>query len=151
MRKRVKVKQLQRNNEHRKAMLSNLVTSLLYHEEIKTTVAKAKATRSLAEKLITRAKKNAAKEMKEEQKLHNIRQAAKTVKDKEVLHKLFNDIGQRFVERPGGYTRVLKIGKRGSDNSEMALLQLVEKKELAQLKDDRKEFRESLKKKQSDK
>ena len=145
MRKRNKVKKLQRTSAHRKAMLGNMVTSLLYHERIESTVAKTKATKILAEKLITRAKKGA----QEDAKLHNLRQAARIVKDQEVLNKLFNDIAPRYTERPGGYTRIIRIGRRASDNSEMAILELVEKKEIAQIKDDRKTLRAALAEKSS--
>lgn len=146
MRKRNKVAQLNKTSSHRKAMLSNIVTSLLYHERIQSTTAKAKAAGQLAERLITRAKKNTAAEVTEAQKIHNIRMAAKVVKDKEVLNKLFNDIALRNTERKGGYTRVIKIGKRVSDASEMAMVELVERKELAQLKDERKDKRAEMKK-----
>ncbi|MCS6984185.1 MAG: 50S ribosomal protein L17 [Leptospiraceae bacterium] len=146
MRKSNKVKQLQRESSHRRAMLANLVTSLFYHEQIKTTVAKAKAARRLAEKLITRARKNAVLELSPAEKIHNIRQARRVIKNREVLQKLFEDIGPRFAKYDkGGYTRVLKVGFRSSDASEMALLELVEKKELAQLKEERKAFRARLK------
>ncbi len=145
MRKRNKVAQLNRSKAHRKAMMSNLVTSFLHHERIQSTTPRAKAAGQLAEKLITRAKKNAAEGVSEATKLHNLRQASKVVKDKEVLDKLFNDIAGRFSERQGGYTRVIKMGRRVSDNSEMALLELVERKELAQLKDERKDKRAEVK------
>ena len=145
MRKRNKVAQLHRTAEHREAMLGNMITSLLYHEQIKTTVAKAKVTRQKVEKIITRAKKNLGIE-DAGQKLHNVRQVAKVIDDKEVLNKLFNDIAPRYAERNGGYTRILRLGKRVSDNSEMAIIELVEKKPLAQLKDERKAMREGLKK-----
>lgn len=147
MRKGVKVKQLNREVSHRKLMLKNLVADLLYHEQIQSTVARAKVTRQIAEKLITRARKNLLEGASEAQKLHNVRQAARIVRDKEVLHKLFNDIAYRYQTRNGGYTRVLKSGRRKSDAAEMAIVELVEKKELVQLKDERKAFRESLKKK----
>ena len=145
MRKRNKVKQLQRSSAHRKAMLSNLVTSLLYHERIESTVAKVKATRQLAEKMITKAKHGNAAESPSG-KISNIRQAGKIVKDKEVLAKLFNDIALRYESRPGGYTRIIRLGKRPTDNSEMAVIELVDRKELAELKEERKAIRESRKK-----
>lgn len=142
MRKRNKVKQLQRNSSHRKAMLSNLVTSLLYHERIESTVAKAKATRQLAERMITKAKHGNAAESAAS-KINNIRTVGKVVKDKEVLSKLFNDIALRYEARPGGYTRIIRLGKRPTDNSEMAVIELVDRKELAELKEERKAIRES--------
>ena len=145
MRKRNKVKQLQRNSSHRKAMLSNLVTSLLFHERIESTVAKAKATRQLAERMITKAKNGNAAESPAT-KISNIRTVAKIVKDKEVLNKLFNDIAMRVENRPGGYTRIIRLGKRSTDNSEMAVIELVDKKEVAELKEERKALREGRKK-----
>ena len=136
-----KVKHLNKKVGHRQAMLGNLVQSLLYHENVTTTVAKAKVARQIAEKLITRARANQKDSLSAAEKVHNLREAAKIVTDKEILHKLFNDIAPRFVSRPGGYTRILRVGQRVSDASEMAVLQLVERKELAQLKDDRKAVR----------
>jgi large subunit ribosomal protein L17 len=136
-----KVKHLNKKTAHRHAMLGNLVQSLFYHENITTTVAKAKVTRQIAEKLITRARANQKDSLSAAEKVHNLREAAKIVTDKEILHKLFNDIAPRFVTRPGGYTRILRVGQRISDASEMAVLQLVDRKELAQLKEDRKEVR----------
>jgi len=142
-----KVKHLNKKVGHRQAMLGNLVQSLFYHENITTTVAKAKVTRQIAEKLITRARANQKDSLTQAQKVHNLREAAKIVTDKEILHKLFNDIAPRFTTRPGGYTRILRVGQRISDASEMALLQLVERKELAQLKDDRAAVRAARSKK----
>jgi len=136
-----KVKHLNKKVGHRQAMLGNLVQSLFYHENITTTVAKAKVTRQIAEKLITRARANQNSSVSVAERVHNLREAAKIVTDKEILHKLFNDIAPRFVSRPGGYTRILRVGQRISDASEMAVLQLVERKELAQLKEDRKSVR----------
>jgi len=147
MRKRNKVKQLQRTSAHRNAMLKNQVLSLLFHEQIKTTTAKAKVTAQIAEKLISRAKKNLVEGVTPEAKQHNVKIAAKTLPEKEVLAKLFNDIAPRNVTRNGGYTRIIKLGKRNSDASEMALLQLVEKRELVEILDDRKTQRAIYKEK----
>lgn len=144
MRKRNKVKHLQRPSAHRNAMLSNMITSLFFHEAIKSTTAKVKTAGKMAEKLITRAKGNLKTE-DQAKKIHNIREAGKVVRDKEVLNKLFNDIAPRVESRNGGYTRVIKVGRRTSDNSEMAILELVDKKPLAQLKEDRKKIREEVK------
>jgi large subunit ribosomal protein L17 len=116
MRHRVGGKKLRRNPSHRRALLRNLVTSLLEKERIITTVAKAKATRPLAEKMITLAKKNT---------LHTRRQALSFIFKKDVVKKLFDEIGPRFSERPGGYTRIVKLGNRGGDGAEMAILELV--------------------------
>lgn len=141
-----KVKHLNKKVGHRQAMLGNLVQSLFYHENITTTVAKAKVARQIAEKLITRARENQKDSLSAAEKVHNVREAGKIVRDKEILHKLFNDIAPRFVSRPGGYTRILRVGQRISDASQMAILQLVERKELAQLKEDRSKVRAARKK-----
>lgn len=153
MRKQNSVNQLNRTSSHRKAMLANMVTSLLYHERIESTVAKVKVVRQMAEKLITRAKRNQDSKLTSAQKVHNFREARKIIKDREVLQKLFSDIAPRYTDRPGGYTRILRVGARASDASEMALIELVDRKELVTLKEDRKEFRTKLKesKKGSDK
>jgi large subunit ribosomal protein L17 len=129
-------------------MLSNLVTSLFFHENIQSTVARAKVAGMVAEKLITRAK-NSLKSDSMAAKIHDIRQVGRVIKDKEVLNKLFNDIAPRVETRNGGYTRVVKIGRRTSDNSDMAVLELVDKKPLVQIKEERKKVREELKKKQT--
>jgi large subunit ribosomal protein L17 len=150
MNKRNKVKHLHRTADHRNAMLANMVTSLFFHEHIKSTVAKIKVAGQVAEKLITRAKSNLKNE-DGSNKVHNMRQVARVIKDKEVLNKLFTDIAPRVENRNGGYTRVVKIGRRPSDNSEMAVLELVDKKPLAQLKEDRKKTREQVKSKKSEK
>lgn len=151
MRKQNKVKQLQRTHAHRKAMLDNMVTSLLFHEQIQSTVAKAKAARQIAEKLITRAKKNLQPEVAPSEKIHNIRVVNRYIKDEAVLNKLFNDIAPRFAARQGGYTRVLKMGRRRSDASEMAIVELVERKEKAQLKQEKFAASQERKTKQKEK
>lgn len=116
MRHRVKGKKLKRNTSQRMALLRNLVTSFLEKGRIKTTLAKAKATRPIAEKMITLAKKNT---------LHTRRLALRFIYKKEVVKKLFDELGPRFSERPGGYTRIVKIGPRAGDGAEMAILELV--------------------------
>ncbi|MDH4218587.1 MAG: 50S ribosomal protein L17 [Candidatus Aminicenantes bacterium] len=116
MRHRVKGKKLGRNTAQRSALLRNLVTSFLEKERIRTTLAKARAARPLAEKMITLAKKNT---------LHTRRLALGFIYKKEVVKKLFDEIGPRFSERPGGYTRIIKIGPRAGDGAEMAILELV--------------------------
>jgi len=116
MRHRVKGKKLKRDTSQRMALLRNLVTSFLEKERIKTTLAKAKATRPIAEKMITLAKKNT---------LHTRRLALRFIYKKEVVKKLFDELGPRFSERPGGYTRIVKIGPRAGDGAEMAVLELV--------------------------
>ena len=138
MRKRNKVHQLHRPKAHRQALLRNMVKSFFFHEQIESTVSKTKALQATAEKLITRAKANLSDEADQARKIHNIRLVERVIKDREILHKLFDDITPRYKERQGGYTRIIKLGRRASDNSEMAIIQLVEKKELVQIKEERK-------------
>ncbi len=109
--------QLSRSASHRKALLANLVKELIDHERIRTTEAKAKAVRPEIEKLITLARRG---------DLHARRQAMSALgHDKFVVYKLFEEIAPRYTERPGGYTRILKLGPRRSDATEMVLLELV--------------------------
>jgi len=108
---------------HERLMLANLAASLFEHNRITTTEAKAKRMRPLAEKLITFAKRG---------DLHARRQVMAVIRDKEVVHKLFAEIGPQFAERPGGYTRIIKIGPRKGDNAPMALIELVEARTSAQ-------------------
>jgi large subunit ribosomal protein L17 len=117
MRHKRKGRKLGRTSSHRKAMLANMAIALFQHERIKTTEPKSKELRRTAEKLITLAKKG---------NLHARRQAAKTIHDKEVLQKLFDDIGPRYAERQGGYTRIIKLGMRFGDGAPMAVIELVE-------------------------
>ncbi|MEE8441003.1 MAG: 50S ribosomal protein L17 [Spirochaetia bacterium] len=116
MKHRAGFNRLGRKPSHRKALHRNMVTSLFLHERIRTTKAKAQAIRRTAEKMITRAKVDS---------VHNRRMVGRDLKDKAVLAKLFVEIGPRFKERPGGYTRILKIGLRPGDAAEMVLLELV--------------------------
>jgi large subunit ribosomal protein L17 len=102
----------------------NLVTELYRHERIRTTRAKAAASRTLAERLITIAKRGLAGE--EGQQVHARRLVAGRLNDPEMVKKLFDDIAPRYTERPGGYTRLLKLGPRQGDGAEMVLLELVE-------------------------
>ncbi len=108
---------------HQRLLLSNLATALFEHGRITTTEAKAKALRPVAEKLITFAKRG---------DLHARRRVLTVVRDKSVVHTLFAEIGPRFAERPGGYTRITKIGPRKGDNAPMAVIELVEGKTIAQ-------------------
>ena len=117
MRHRRKGRQLSRTASHKKAMLSNMATSLVRHERIKTTTAKAKELRPFAERLITLARRG---------DLHARGQAARTIHDKEALQKLFDTLGPRYADRDGGYLRILKLGRRKGDGSQVALMQLVE-------------------------
>ncbi len=109
---------LSRSASHRKALFMNLSREVIDHERIKTTQAKAKAVKPELEKLITLAKRG---------DLHARRQAMSTLQhpDKGVIYKLFDEIAPRYAERPGGYTRILKLGPRPSDATEMALIELV--------------------------
>jgi large subunit ribosomal protein L17 len=108
---------LSRDSAHRKSLLMNLSKELIDHERIETTTAKAKAVKPEVERLITLAKRG---------DLHARRQALSALgQDKFVVYKLFDEIAPRYAERPGGYTRILKLGPRKSDATEMALLELV--------------------------
>ena len=101
---------------HQKAMFGNMIASLIAAEGIVTTEAKAKALRPIAEKVITKAKKGG---------VHNQRQVVAFIRDKDMAHKLFEEIGPRYADRNGGYTRILKLGPRQGDNAPMARIELV--------------------------
>ncbi|WP_017446383.1 50S ribosomal protein L17 [Gayadomonas joobiniege] len=121
MRHRKSGRQLNRNSSHRSAMFSNMAGSLVRHEVIKTTLPKAKELRRVIEPLITLAKKDS---------VANRRLAFARTRDKEVVGKLFSEIGPRYQERPGGYTRILKCGFRAGDNAPMAYIELVDRPEV---------------------
>lgn len=110
------LRKLGRPTDHRKAMLRNQVTSLLKYERIETSVTRAKETRRMAEKMITLGKRG---------DLHARRQALAYIYDEDVVKKLFDEIAPRYSDRNGGYTRVLKLGPRRGDGTEMAILELV--------------------------
>jgi large subunit ribosomal protein L17 len=110
------------SSSHQRLMMANLAASLFAAEGIVTTEAKAKALRPIAEKLITKARKA---QVEPEVQLHQIRQVVSYLGDKEMTHKLFNDIAPRYVDRNGGYTRILKLGPRQGDNAPMARIELV--------------------------
>lgn len=118
MRHRKSGRQLNRNSSHRTAMFRNMAVSLIEHEVIKTTLPKAKELRRVAEPLITLAK---------EDSVANRRLAFSRTRSKEAVGKLFTEIGPRYVERPGGYTRILKCGFRAGDAAPMALIELVDR------------------------
>ena len=122
MRHRHGLRKLNRTSEHRKAMLRNMTNSLLRHEAIKTTVPKAKELRRVVEPLITLAK---------EPTVANRRLAFDRTRDRDVVVKLFNELGPRYKARPGGYTRILKMGFRVGDNAPMAFVELVDRPEPA--------------------
>lgn len=107
---------------HQRHILANLAAALFEHQRVTTTEAKARRLRPLAEKLITKAKKY---ELGTTQSLHQRREVFKTLKDRSVVHVLFTEIAPMFAERPGGYTRIIKIGPRKGDNAPMAVIELV--------------------------
>jgi len=112
-----KGKKLGRDSAHRKALYANLACSLIEHGRIKTTEAKAKAVKPYAEKMITLGRRG---------DLHARRQALAELRTQEIVHKLFADIAPRMADRPGGYTRIIKIGHRPGDAAEMVYLELVD-------------------------
>lgn len=117
MRHGVKGRKLSRTHSHRAALLNTLATSLLKHKRIKTTLAKAKEARKHVEALITKAKKN---------DLHSRRHVMRFVNDKTIVKELFSEVVPKIGERPGGYTRVIKLGNRMGDSASMAILELVD-------------------------
>ena len=113
---RIARRKLSRYRDQRVALLRGLVVELITHERITTTLAKAKETRVMAEKLITHGKKKS---------LHHRRLALAQVPNSSVVKKVFDDVAVRYAERPGGYTRILKLGPRNGDSAEMAIIELV--------------------------
>ena len=118
MRHKVGQRKLHRDTSHRLAMLHNMVTSLLEHEAIRTTLPKAKEARALAERIITLGKRGG---------LANVRLAERTVRNRAILQKVFSEYKDRYASRPGGYTRIVRLGFRKGDGAEMALLELVDR------------------------
>ncbi len=145
MRHQKKTIKLGRTAEHRKALLANQVCSLIEHQRIKTTLAKAKAVRPLAEKMVTLGKRGS---------IHARRTALATLRQKNAVKKLFDDIAPRSAERNGGYTRIVKLGQRKSDSAAMAFIewvdaaQVVEEKAADEKKAKRKEAEPSAKQKE---
>jgi len=139
MKHRIVGRRLDRTTEHRTAMLKNMATSLFRHERIVTTTPKAKELKRFSEKLITLAKSGSA---------HARRQAHVEIRDVEVLNKLFGTLGPRFASRAGGYTRLVRVGRRVGDNAEMAVIELVERTPAAEPEpvDDKKKKGKSEKK-----
>jgi len=123
MRHRIAGRKLGRTSEHRLALLRNLSTALFEREKIKTTLAKAKELRPFAERLVTLSKRET---------LHARRQVLRHIHDKSVVAKLFDTLSARYAERPGGYTRILKVGARRGDNAEMAIIELVDAESAAE-------------------
>jgi len=117
MRHRHSGRSLGRNSSHRAAMMRNMVTSLLDHESITTTDTRAKELRKLAEKMVTLGKRG---------DLHARRQALSVIREKDVVAKLFEQVAPRYADRPGGYTRIIKLGYRNGDNAPMSKIELVE-------------------------
>jgi large subunit ribosomal protein L17 len=122
MRHRKSGRQLNRNSSHRKAMFRNMAVSLLNQEAIKTTLPKAKELRRVAEPLITMAKSDT---------VHKRRLAFSRLRDRDTVTKLFNELGPRYADRPGGYLRILKMGYRTGDKAPMAYVELVDRPEIA--------------------
>lgn len=136
MRHSVKGRKLGRTASHRSALLNALSTSLLKHKRIRTTEAKAKEARTFVEKLITKAKKN---------DLHARRQVMALINDKDVVKELFSEIIPKIGERPGGYTRVVKLGNRNGDAAPMAILELVDYNDVANKKAEEHKAKRDLK------
>lgn len=128
MRHRNQGRKLGRTTAHREAMFANMAAALIKHEQIKTTLPKAKELRPIVEKLVTLSRRGAAD-------LHARRQALSQIKDATQVKKLFDVLGPRYAERPGGYTRVLKAGYRYGDNAEMAFIEFVDRDEDAKGQD----------------
>jgi large subunit ribosomal protein L17 len=122
MRHKIAGRRLKRSSSHRRALFRNLITELFRHRRITTTEAKARAVRAEAEKLITVAKRSLDKETD----VHERRQALRTLTDKEVMRELFETIAPEYKDRPGGYTRIIKLGPRQGDAAPMAIIELVE-------------------------
>jgi large subunit ribosomal protein L17 len=116
VRHRAKHRQLSRTAEHRRALLRNLATSLFRHGKVTTTEAKAKELRPFAERLITLARRG---------DLHARRLVERRIQDRDVQHKLFAELGRRFATRPGGYTRIIKLGHRAGDAADVARIELL--------------------------
>ena len=121
-------KKLGRDSAHRKALYANLTASLIEHGRIKTTVTKAKAVKPIAEQMITLGRRG---------DLHARRQATAFLRSRDVVHKLFADVAPLFKDRPGGYTRIIKIGTRPGDSAEMAYIELVDEEYVATQREER--------------
>ena len=125
-------RKLNRSSAHRKALFRNLVTSLIEHEQVRTTDAKAKELRRVADRMITLGKRGS---------LHARRQALAYIRSRSVVSKLFEEVAARFKERPGGYTRVVKIGHRHGDAAPMSVIELTDRGEAAKAEAERKRER----------
>ena len=127
MRHKLKKLEIGKDSTHRKALMRGLATDFLSREYLQTTVTKAKLLRSFVEKLITRARVDS---------LHNRRIIFRTLKNTKILKKLFDDVAKRYMDRPGGYTKIRRLGFRKGDGSEMSLIQLVSAGSVAVSKDE---------------
>ncbi len=128
MRHGKKVNHLGRKKAHRKAMLANMACSLIEHKRINTTVAKAKALKQFVEPLITKSK--AENNQSTEKGTHNRRIVFKYLRSKEAITELFSEVSEKVGDRPGGYTRIIKLGNRLGDNADMAMIELVDFNEI---------------------
>jgi large subunit ribosomal protein L17 len=126
MRHRKFGRKLKRTASHRRATLGSLSTALLRHKRITTTLAKAKETRVLVEKIITKAKRASAQADRPAVAIHARRETARLIKDRSVVAELFSTVLEKIADRPGGYTRIVKLGQRSGDNAEMAVIELVD-------------------------
>ncbi|MFK5984572.1 MAG: 50S ribosomal protein L17 [Pseudomonadota bacterium] len=133
MRHRKSGRKFNRNSSHRKAMFSNMATSLFRHELIRTTLPKAKELRRVAEPMITRAKVDS---------VANRRQIFAKIRDNEITAKLFTELGPRYSQRPGGYIRILKCGFRTGDKAPMAYVELVDRPIVEEIEDEEKQIEE---------
>jgi len=134
MRHQIRGRKLKRTSSHRKALLKNLASSLILHKRIRTTTAKAKELRTFIEPLITKARKN---------DLHSRRLIINTLKNKEAVNELFSEVIGTIGDRPGGYTRVIKLGRRAGDSAELSMIEFVDYNEVANKKaEENKEKRE---------
>ena len=125
-------RKLNRTSAHRKALFRNLVTSLIEHEHVRTTDAKAKELRRVADRMITLGKRGS---------LHARRQAAAYIRRRSVVTKLFNEVAERFRERPGGYTRIVKVGTRHGDAAPMSVIELTDRGEQSKAEAEKKRER----------
>jgi large subunit ribosomal protein L17 len=129
MRHRNSQRKLNRSPSHRRALFVNLACALIEHERIRTTEAKAKALRPIVEKLITKAKRTHVRGAADSEAIaagvHQRRLVGRTIRDRALLRKLFDEIGPRYADRPGGYTRIVKLGCRLGDNAPEAFIELV--------------------------
>jgi len=140
MRHGKKVAHLGRTNTHRKAMLANMASSLIEHKRINTTVARAKALKTFIEPLITRSKEDST---------HNRRIAFRALRNKYAVAELFRTISEKVGDRPGGYTRIIKLGNRLGDNADMAMIELVDFNEVYETAKPKKKSRRRSRKKES--